>query len=195
MLNRWVIVSILLIGIVTGAMALVSGFRAVGNNQGYEPNQPIAFSHKMHAGDNQISCLYCHSGAERSRHAGIPAASTCMNCHKIVRKDSPEVAKITAALAKNEPIVWTKVHRLADFVAFSHQVHVASGKVSCQSCHGPVEQMARMRQENNMTMGWCMDCHRKSEVIVHPMDVSKMPDPRRQKVAEAGGIDCAKCHY
>lgn len=195
MLNRWVISGAIISAVVVIAAILVGGLRSVGDNQGYEPDQPIAFSHKMHVGDNQIPCLYCHSGAERSRHAGIPATSTCMNCHKIIRKDSSEIAKIKAALVNEKPIEWTKVHRLADFVAFSHEIHVGSGKVSCQSCHGPVEQMSRMRQANNMTMGWCIECHRKSEVTVHPVDVSKMPDPRREKVSEAGGLDCAKCHY
>lgn len=183
---RWFIGIGILVGALIVATLLVSGFRAVGNNQGYEPDQPIAFSHKIHSGDNQIACLYCHYGAERSRHAGIPAASVCMNCHRNIRKDSPEIAKITGALADNKPIEWVKVHRMPDFVAFSHEMHVGSAKLACQTCHGPVEQMSRMRQEKNMTMGWCIDCHRNSNVVVHAQTM---------KVSETGGLDCAKCHY
>lgn len=160
----------------------------VGINQGYEPDQPIAFSHKIHAGENQIQCMYCHSGSERSRHAGIPSASTCMNCHSNIKKDSEEIQKIVEALKGKKSIQWNKVHKLADFVYFSHEQHVGSGKISCQTCHGPVEKMTRMRQQNDLTMGWCISCHRQSDVVVHGTTDVK-------KVSDTGGMDCAKCHY
>ena len=164
------------------------GANLVDNNQGYEPDQPIAFSHKVHAGDNAISCLYCHSSAEKGRHAGIPAASVCMNCHSNIKKESPEIRKITKALDANEVIEWVRVHRLADFVYFSHEQHVAVGQINCQTCHGAVEKMTRLSQDKNMTMGWCIECHKNSDVVIHDTLKTK-------KVSEVGGTDCAKCHY
>lgn len=167
---------------------VVSGLRQVGDNQGYEPDQPIAFSHKVHAGDNGLSCLYCHFGAEKSRHAGIPPTGVCMNCHGNIKKDSPEIVKIKRALEDGNPIEWVKVHDLPDFVYFNHAQHVAVGKVKCQSCHGPVESMMRMRQDAPLTMGWCVDCHRQSDVVVHGTTEVK-------KLSDIGGTDCARCHY
>lgn len=182
------VILIVTICIAAAAVAVVSGLRQVGDNQGYEPDQPIAFSHKVHAGDNALSCLYCHFGAEKSRHAGIPPTSVCMNCHGNIRKDSPEIAKIKAALDQGKPIEWVKVHNLPDFVYFNHSQHVAAGKVRCQDCHGPVESMMRMRQDKSLTMGWCIDCHRASDVVVHGTTDVK-------KVSDMGGTDCARCHY
>jgi predicted CXXCH cytochrome family protein len=111
-----------------------------------------------------------------------------MNCHSNIRKDAPEIAKIKEALEKGTPIEWTKVHHLADFVYFNHAQHVAVGKVSCQECHGPVENMMRMRQDAPLTMGWCLDCHRSHDVAVHGTTEPK-------KVSDMGGTDCARCHY
>lgn len=186
-----------------------------GNQQDYEPAQPIAFSHRLHAGELQVSCLYCHSASETSRHAGIPAASTCMNCHKYITSTlgalraedslaqkenrrprpvvSPELTKLYQALALDpamqrdpgktpQPIAWTRIHRLPDFSYFNHSAHV-SASVSCQQCHGPVETMERVRQVADLTMGWCVNCHR---------------DATRNGVAGkpvAASIDCATCHY
>ncbi len=185
--------------------------RLPGNNQGYEPPQPIAFSHLLHAGELQVQCLYCHSGAEKSRHAGIPSANVCMNCHRFVtaplgalraedetaarenrkprRLVSPELQKLYDALALDEamqpapgkathPIVWTAVHRLPDFVYFDHRPHVVAG-IACQTCHGPVETMTRVRQERPLTMGWCVNCHRESGGAGTP----------------AASIDCSTCHF
>lgn len=166
----------------------VSGLRQVGDNQGYEPDQPIAFSHKVHAGDNQIACLYCHFGAEKSQHAGIPPAQVCMNCHSNIHKDAPEIEKIKTALAEGKPIEWTKVHHLPDFVYFNHAQHVGTGAVKCQECHGPIENMMRMRQDAPLTMQWCLDCHRSRDVVVHGTTELK-------KVSDMGGTDCARCHY
>jgi len=185
--NRITFIVIVLV-VMLFAMLAVSSLKQVGDNQGYEPDQPIAFSHKVHAGDNQIKCLYCHFGAESSRHAGVPPTSVCMNCHSNIRKDSPEIAKVKKALIDGQPIEWTKVHRLADFAYFNHAQHVKVGKLECQKCHGPVETMTRMRQESPLTMGWCLECHRESDVVVHgTTDL--------EKVSDRGGQDCAKCHY
>ncbi|MCC6861209.1 MAG: cytochrome c3 family protein [Bryobacterales bacterium] len=165
-----------------------------GNHQDYEPVQPIAYSHRLHAGELQIPCMYCHFGAEKSRHAGIPAAGVCMNCHRYVtapmgavraedeqaqaekRKPrtlvSPELQKLYDALAldarmqpnpsrQTHPVAWVKVHNLPDFVYFDHRAHVSAG-VQCQTCHGPVETMERVRQVPDLSMGWCVNCHRES---------------------------------
>lgn len=208
----------LLVALVFGLLALVprlGAFHLPGNHQGFEPVQPIAYSHRLHAGELVIDCQYCHSGAERSRHAGIPSAGVCMNCHRLVtaprslvraeeeraaaegreprRVVSPELAKLYAALGLGQdlqpdpaliprPIEWVRVHRLPDFAVFDHRPHVAAG-VRCQSCHGPVETMERMRQVASLSMGWCLTCHR---------------DPQQAGVAPAGGAastDCSACHY
>jgi Cytochrome c7 and related cytochrome c len=162
-------------------MSIVQAKR-LGNTQGYEPEQPIAYSHKVHAGDNQINCLYCHFAAERGKHAGIPPTQLCMNCHKQVKKKSPEVQKIKDALDDEKPIEWIRVHQLPSFVYFNHSVHV-NGGVNCQECHGPVETMDRVRQHSSLTMGWCLDCHRQRDIA----------PPNTQKAATGG--DCARCHY
>ncbi len=174
---------------------LYSEFQKVGINQGYEPDQPIAFSHKTHAGDNKIACLYCHFSAEKSRHAGIPPTNVCMNCHSVIKKDSPEIAKIYEALQKQMPIQWVKVHNLPDFVYFNHQQHVKAG-VSCQDCHGPVERMTRMRQQETLSMGWCIECHRARGITPPKGNGKKMQEPGyEEKDYAVGGLDCAKCHY
>ncbi len=115
-------------------------FRQFGDQSGYEPIQPINFSHKIHAGDNKINCTFCHSSADKSAVAGVPTATSCMNCHTQVLKDSPEVLKIKAALDNNQPIEWLKVNDVPDHVVFNHSRHVTAG-VNCNTCHGPVETM------------------------------------------------------
>jgi len=171
-----------------------STYRLPGNQQGYEPRQPIAFSHRIHAGDNKISCLYCHSSAEKSRVAGLPAASTCMNCHQKVIPDSPEVRKVALALKTGKPIEWVRVHRLPALASFNHSAHVNAG-FACSHCHGPVETMERVRQENHLSMGFCVTCHRTWE---------NKPPPVDSVVWAGGGLsplhrlapstDCSVCH-
>lgn len=160
--------------------ALVSGCDVLGYQNGYAPKQPVEFSHAMHAGELKLDCLYCHYTAERSRHAGVPALSVCMNCHLQVKKDSPDVQKLTAAWKGETPFAWVRVHRYPDFAWFSHRNHITQGGLKCQQCHGPVETMVRLRQEFPMTMGWCVNCHRDT-------------------AAKSGGkqtppLDCASCH-
>ena len=165
-----------------GAVVLSTAeVRLPGNNRGYEPIQPIAFSHRLHAGELEMDCQYCHYGARSSRHAGVPPASVCMNCHKSVTSGfdalmaerasaeeqnrepeiviSPELEKLLKAVEEVTPIEWVRVHNLPDFVYFDHRVHVIRG-VACETCHGPVQSMERMRQETSLSMGWCLDCHR-----------------------------------
>jgi hypothetical protein len=174
-----------------GALA-VGGLRRVGVSQGYSPEQPIAFSHRLHAGANQIPCLYCHFAAERSRHAGIPPLGVCMNCHAQVKLADAEVEKLQEAVAQHRAVRWIKVHNLPDFVYFNHSQHVLRG-IACRACHGPVERMERVRQVAPLTMGWCIGCHR-AKGIVPPSQHGK-PAVAGGTGAAIGGQDCAKCHY
>ncbi len=196
------------------------GLMGIGVYEGYHPSQPIAFSHKIHAGDNAINCQYCHSGVEKSKTAGIPTVNVCMNCHKGIskgpsgEKGTAEIAKIYAAAGwdpdkgaytkPQTPIIWTKVHNLPDFVFFSHQQHVKVGKQDCVTCHGEVKETTTVHQDKQMTMGWCIDCHRKTEVP--GMKDNPYYESLHKKLAEKykgqpitvdkmGGIECGKCHY
>jgi hypothetical protein len=209
---------VLLVGLLASVLLLASrltGFYGPGNQQGYEPVQPIAFSHQLHCGKLGISCLYCHFGAEQSRHAGLPAASLCMNCHGLVTasreetlrefqkarqegrpaepRASEELKKLYKALALDDklqrdtarepaPIAWVKVHNLPAFTCFDHRPHVAAG-VTCQKCHGPVETMERVRQVEDLSMGWCVNCHRET--------------PGREVAGKSvrASTDCSACHY
>lgn len=181
---------------VIGVTAAMQGstFSWLGNQQDYTPVQPINFSHRVHAGDNQIACLYCHASAEKSKVAGVPAASICLNCHSQIRKDSPEIQKITQAMAENKPIAWVKVHDLPDHVAFNHSRHVAAG-VKCQQCHGPVETMDRITQIETLSMGMCVGCHRTHRVVTldatgHPTVSQEQAQTRLQ-----ASTDCSVCHH
>ena len=196
--------AVLAAALVVSLLALSARWRTPGNNQGYEPVQPIAFSHKLHAGDMQVSCVYCHAGAESSRHAGIPALNTCMNCHAKVtssfaavqkgsQDESTELRKLYDALALDDvwapiegktpkPVAWQRIHRLPDFVYFDHRAHITAA-VTCQQCHGPVETMERVRQAETLAMGWCVNCHRDASekgVAGNPVHAS---------------TDCVTCHY
>ena len=165
----------------------------IGVNQGYAPDQPIAFPHRVHAGDNKIPCLYCHYGARTSRHAGIPSVSICMNCHKMIEKQTTEIEKLKEAAEMNRPVRWVKVHNLPDFVYFNHSRHILSG-VTCQTCHGPVEQMDRLSQVAPLTMGWCLDCHRQHSGQPEGT-IRRGVANLRSKLVPAPGLDCSSCHY
>lgn len=193
------------------------GLMGIGVYTGYQPEQPIAFSHEVHAGQNGISCVYCHSGAEKGKAAGIPSANVCMNCHKAVqegkRTGTKEIAKIYAALDYDpntgkygnnpKPIKWIKVHNLPDHVYFNHSQHTVAGKVECQTCHGPVETMTVAKQHSPLTMGWCVNCHRETQVqmagngyydYIHQTYKGKFKG-QTITVDKLGGLECAKCHY
>ncbi len=137
------------------------------------PEQPINFSHKIHAGDYEIPCMYCHVQARRSISAGVPAVSKCVGCHSQVATERAEIQKLMAYWENKEPIPWVKVHDLPDFVHFTHKRHIAAG-LACQTCHGPVETMDVISREAPLKMGLCLDCHRKNEV--------------------ENGTDCWTCH-
>ena len=144
--------------------ALIDGAFNVGVHQGYAPKQPIAYSHKLHAGEYKIDCNYCHTGVNRGQSAHIPSANICMNCHGVIKKESPEIQKIYAAIENNQPIEWVRVHNLPDFAYFNHAQHVNVGGLQCQQCHGEIQNMEVVEQRSSLTMGWCIDCHRKTEV-------------------------------
>ena len=194
-----------LLAVATAALALgAAGCPGkLGNQQGHAPAQPIAFSHALHAGLYELDCQYCHAGAERSRHAGVPSAGVCMNCHSQVKTDAPEIRKLTSFVANDQPVPWLKVHRLPDFAFFSHASHVTAG-LACQTCHGPVQQMARVVQEQPMTMGWCLSCHRdvREEQREAPVPIATLAE-NRLALAVPGPTpprhltpptDCSACH-
>ncbi|MBI3518543.1 MAG: c-type cytochrome [Bacteroidetes bacterium] len=188
--------------------------------KGYHPEQPIKFSHKLHAGDNEIACQYCHNSVEKSRHAGIPTVNICMNCHKGIQTGpqygDKEIAKIYAASGfdpktgtyanPQNPIKWIKVHTLPDHVYFNHSQHVVVGKQECATCHGDVKKMTTVEQKSPLTMKWCIECHRKTEVAMEGNAYyDKMHKALKEKykgqydvkftVDKIGGLECAKCHY
>jgi hypothetical protein len=188
------IISLLLT--VTGAVVIYQGatFRWLGDQQGYEPQQPIAFSHKLHAGDNQIACLYCHSAAEKSRVAGIPAASTCMNCHSQIKKDSPEIQMVARSISENRPIEWVRVHDLPDHAVFNHSRHVTAG-VKCQQCHGPVETMERVSQADSLFMGACVTCHRTHREVTLDEEGKPFISQEAGTKKLMASTDCSVCHH
>jgi len=182
---------------------------AIGRSQNFEPSQPIKFSHKIHVTDNKTDCLYCHSMAEYSPTGGIPSANVCMNCHVIVRDGTNsgrwEINKLVQAYENNLPIHWIRVHNLQDHVFFSHAQHVTVGKVECGECHGDVEDMTQVKQVHDLSMGWCLDCHRTKEVDVlnnefYAIYKKLHEDLKSRKIEFAtasslGGEQCMKCHY
>lgn len=150
---------------------------SIGYNTGYAPEQPIPFSHELHAGTYKIPCLYCHSTAERAKHSAVPSLNICMNCHIAVATDKPEIQKLSQAYNDNKPIAWKKVHMLPDHVKFNHKRHVErfGAPQACHKCHGPVETMETMYQYSNLSMGWCVNCHKES--------------------AHQAPVSCSTCHY
>jgi mono/diheme cytochrome c family protein len=196
------------------------GLMGIGVYEGYAPEQPIKFSHELHAGQNKIACVYCHSGVEKSKHANIPSANVCMNCHAYIQQGpqygTEEISKIYAALDYNpetrsygqnqKPIKWVRVHNLPDHVYFNHSQHVAVGKIECAQCHGAIDSMEVVKQHSPLTMGWCIDCHRKTEVkwegneYYEELHKKFMDNPDYKKgdifsVEKIGGLECSKCHY
>lgn len=133
-----------------------------GYNVGHSPEQPVPFDHSLHVGTHGMQCQYCHSQVERSKHANIPSLSTCMNCHMQVKTDSPHIQKMRDAFDKGESLQWVRVHMLPDHVQFNHSAHIKHG-VNCQTCHGQVETMQKVYQHADLSMGWCINCHRQPE--------------------------------
>lgn len=182
--------------------ATLDGAYSVGVQQGYAPKQPISFSHKLHAGEYKIDCNYCHTGVNRGKSAHIPSANICMNCHGVIKKESPEIQKIYTSIENNQPIEWVRVHNLPDLAYFNHAQHVNVGGLECQNCHGEVEKMEVIQQRSSLTMGWCIDCHRKTEVNTKDnkyydklVQLHAGESKEALKVADIGGLECSKCHY
>ena len=222
------IMFLLVIGFLLSSAYFTYGYlMQIGIDQGYAPIQPIHYSHKIHAGANQIECKYCHSSARVSKHSGIPSLNVCMNCHEYIgdyngEEDlengytkefyTNEIKKLYNAVGwddenqvytgNTQPVKWIRIHNLPDFVYFNHAQHAQVAQIECQTCHGPVEEMEIMYQYSPLTMGWCIDCHRESNVDkdneyyqkVHE-ELSKKYGVEQLTVAQLGGIECAKCHY
>ena len=181
---------------------VLDGLFSIGVQQGYAPVQPIAFSHEIHAGQYQIDCNYCHTGVTKSKNANIPSVNICMNCHSSIKTDSKEIQKLYTAVEKNEPIQWVRVHNLPDLAYFNHSQHVKVGGIACQTCHGAIETMAVVKQENNLTMGWCINCHRETKVNAEGnayydklVELHKESSKEPLTVSDIGGLECSKCHY
>ena len=220
-----VLVTAVMLLLVSGYM-VYGYFMQVGVDQGYQPVQPIHFSHKIHAGDNQIECKFCHSSARVSKTSGMPSLNVCMNCHKSIgevaeatgndeySKDfyDKEIQKLYAAVGWNpeeqsytgetEPVKWIRIHNLPDFAYFNHSQHVEVGGIACQTCHGPVQEMEIMYQSAPLTMGWCVNCHRETNVMaegneyyekIHA-ELSQKYGVENLTVAQMGGNECMKCH-
>ncbi len=200
----------------------------VGVTTNYQPTQPIEFSHKIHAGINGVDCNYCHTSARKSKHSGIPSANVCMNCHENIAdyngeedlekgytKDfyTNEIKKLYKAVGwdettqsytgDTEPVKWVRIHNLPDFVYFNHSQHVTVAGIDCQKCHGPVEEMEILYQYSPLTMGWCINCHRETNVDLKGNEyyakihdqLAKQYGVEKVTIAQLGGLECGKCHY
>lgn len=207
---KFVHVVIMVVAALIMVEVIVTEAIALGRQEGYSPDQPVDFSHKIHAKQNKIDCRYCHHIVDDSKHAGIPSPQLCMNCHNVVREGKKtgkeEIAKIYAAIENKQPIEWVRVHNLPDHVYFSHAQHVNIGGLDCTECHGNVEDMDRIIQVNDLSMGWCIKCHRETEVTqfetnefyqqyVKLHEKLKSGETDMITVEDIGGNDCQKCHY
>ena len=207
--RRYILGIIFIVALSWQAKLLYEAGTSLGRQENYEPDQPVKFSHVVHAFDMQIDCQYCHTTVTHSKHAGIPDVSICWNCHSIVREGSHsgkhQINKVVEAWESGVPIQWVKVHNLQDHVFFSHAQHVTVGKVECGTCHGYIEGMDRVRQVGDLSMGWCINCHRDTEVQffdnefyaqykeLHKLMESGEID--RVTAELTGGTECSKCHY
>lgn len=226
--NQFLLVVSAILFLLVSAYFAYGWFMQIGVDQGYEPIQPIHYSHRIHAGDNGIDCKYCHSAARVSKHSNIPSLNVCMNCHKNISEVAEstlaegnefginyndEIQKLYDAVGwdkatqsytgKTNPVKWVRIHNLPDFVYFNHSQHVAVAGVECQTCHGPVEEMEIMSQHSPLTMGWCINCHRETNVKVEDNEyykkiheeLSKKYGVSQLTAAQMGGLECGKCHY
>ena len=225
--NQFLMLVTAIFFLLSSAYFVYGYFMQVGVDQGYEPIQPIHYSHKIHAGDNGIDCKYCHSSARVSKHSGIPSLNICMNCHKSIYEVAEstateeyskefydgEIQKLYDAVGWDDaeqkytgitkPVKWIRIHNLPDFAYFNHSQHVSVAGIECQTCHGPVEEMEIMYQHSPLTMGWCINCHRETNVKVEDNGyyekiheaLSKKYGVDKLTAAQMGGLECGKCHY
>lgn len=218
--NKKFILFIVLLSVIFLGSAGWKGMWETGVHTGYQPIQPIKFSHQLHSGINKVDCQYCHSGAFTSKNASIPSLNVCMNCHNYVKasekydgKTSPDIMKIYNALDYNEdtqvygtntkPVEWIRIHNLPDLAYFNHSQHVSVAGIECQKCHGPIQTMEEVYQYSPLTMKWCINCHRETEVnhkdnpyydkLIAAHD--KLKKGEKVTAAVLGGLECAKCHY
>lgn len=180
------LVVFLMLGVGIGAKEIVQFAKYTDYAIGYAPLQPINFSHKVHAGDNEISCMYCHYGVDKGIHGTIPPVNLCLNCHTHVANQSIEVQKVYEAIEERRSIEWEKVHHFPDHARFNHSVHINSGLVSCTDCHGAVEEMDVVMQVETMGMGFCLECHRQHDEAFLPENRGMIPGKM---------FDCASCHH
>ena len=184
---------------------LVKNKIVIGYNQGYKPTQPFPFSHKLHAGAQKIACNYCHTNVGTERHATVPSLKICMNCHMVVKPESPFIQKLTEHYTSNIPIQWKKVNLLPDHVKFNHAKHISKMEVergekkntSCKHCHGSVEEMNVLYQFSSLSMGWCISCHRQPENDA-PTEFLKIRGESllsHRKPENRAPIECTTCHY
>lgn len=225
--NQFLVLVTVIFLLLSSAYFVYGWFMQIGVDQGYEPIQPIHYSHRIHAGENGIDCKYCHSSARDSKHAGIPALNVCMNCHKNVSEVAEttatpeyskafydgEIQKLYDAVGwdkanqkytgKTQPVKWVRIHNLPDLVYFNHSQHVTVAGIECQTCHGPVEEYELQKQFAPLTMGWCINCHRETDVKLKDNDyykkiheeLSKKYGVDKLTAAQMGGLECGKCHY
>lgn len=227
--NQFLVLVTVILLMLSGAWVVYGYLMQIGVDQNYAPIQPIHYSHKIHAGENGIDCKYCHSAARTSKNAGIPSLNVCMNCHKSISEftgsaDSTyveytkefytaEIQKLYDAVGwdkenqvytgKTKPVKWVKIHNLPDFVYFNHSQHVSVAGLECQKCHGPVESYEVMKQFAPLTMGWCVNCHRETNVKMEGnayyekihAELAKKYGKDKLTAAEMGGLECGKCHY
>lgn len=225
--NQFLVLVTTIFLMLTAAYLIYGFLMQVGVDQNYQPIQPIHYSHKIHAGANEIDCKFCHSAARVSKNAGIPSLNVCMNCHKNISEVAEgtataehskafydgEIAKLYEAVGwdkenqqytgKTTPVKWVRIHNLPDFAYFNHSQHVTVGGIECQTCHGPVQEYEDMKQFAPLTMGWCIDCHRKTDVKMEGneyytkihAELSKKYGVDKLTAAQMGGLECGKCHY
>lgn len=228
--NKAYIATGIILLFLTGGYLVAQSAIGLGRQENYQPEQPIYYSHKVHAGINQVNCLYCHGGAMEGKHANIPSVNVCMNCHMaineykgpaLVKEDGTEING-TAEIKKlydysgwdptankytkpGKPIEWVKIHSLPDHVYFNHSQHTKAGGVQCQTCHGEIQKMDEVYQFSNLSMGWCINCHRETSVkfkdngfysmyekFHNDIKSGKMDSVTVEKI---GGTECQKCHY
>ena len=225
--NQFLLVVTAIFFLLASAYFVYGFLMQIGVDQDYAPIQPIHYSHRIHAGSNKIDCKYCHSSARVSKHSGIPSLNVCMNCHKSIAEVSDttatpeyskafydgEIKKLYKAVGwdvatqkytgKSQPVKWVRIHNLPDFVYFNHAQHVVVAKIECQKCHGPVQTYEIQKQYAPLTMGWCINCHRETEVKMEGnayydkihSELSKKYGVEKLTAAQMGGLECGKCHY
>ena len=231
--NKAYIAFIAIILFIGGGYMTTVGAMNLGRSKNYQPEQPIYYSHKVHAGVNQINCQYCHTGTYQGKQATLPSVNVCMNCHAAIneykgealKRENGDVVDGTAEIkklykyagftegqpwdaSKAKPIEWVRIHNLPDHVYFNHAQHVKAGQIACQQCHGEIQKMGEVKQFADLSMGWCVNCHRQTKVqfkdngfysiyekFHEDLKSGKLDSTKGITVEKIGGTECQKCHY